>query len=446
MLIKEISREQKYALFVSIPLVGHLSPLVHQANALQARGWKVAIASTSEISWYVHEYCPDADWIELAPQPKELADLFASGSAEDDFKKSISSILTWLYEIWPFMFDDLLKKLDTKPDLFIVDISTFAGIYLAEYLQIPCIINNPLILTNLPSHILPSSNEIPLPFDKTSIYQMGKWHHLRYPLLRMLRNVGLHLAFQKKLNERRRLRHLPDSNRSDLKAVLYLINTAFGLEYERPLPPAIKMVGPMIPKTFAPLPDEVREWLDKDIPTVFLSFGTLVPYTKELIAKLIQALNSDRFQLLWLLNRKFRHLLPEHLPSNFRIETWVPSTLSVFCHTKVQAFISHCGINSVQESLYFGTPVVGIPFFADQEDMGYRLKDSGAGVLLDKISFTPDELKEAVHTVMNSEKVLKAKEKIRASLHLAGGIDHACDLIENVAYFGSVINRYKVGR
>jgi hypothetical protein len=44
---------QKYALFVSVPLVGHMNPLLRQAEELARRGYDVALASTSEARSYV---------------------------------------------------------------------------------------------------------------------------------------------------------------------------------------------------------------------------------------------------------------------------------------------------------------------------------------------------------------------------------------------------------
>jgi hypothetical protein len=34
-----------YALFTAIPFVGHLNPLIRQAEQLQRRGWRVGIAA-----------------------------------------------------------------------------------------------------------------------------------------------------------------------------------------------------------------------------------------------------------------------------------------------------------------------------------------------------------------------------------------------------------------
>ena len=41
-------------------------------------------------------------------------------------------------------------------------------------------------------------------------------------------------------------------------------------------------------------------------------------------------------------------------------------------------------------------PVICLPFFADQYDVAARVVDSGAGLQLDKTTFTPEDVKEAV--------------------------------------------------
>ena len=51
-------------------------------------------------------------------------------------------------------------------------------------------------------------------------------------------------------------------------------------------------------------------------------------------------------------------------------------------------FITHGGANSVYESLYFGTPMMGFAQGPDQFGMVYRLKNFGLGRIGD-ISKTP---------------------------------------------------------
>ncbi|KAG6408362.1 hypothetical protein SASPL_131367 [Salvia splendens] len=68
---------------------------------------------------------------------------------------------------------------------------------------------------------------------------------------------------------------------------------------------------------------------------------------------------------------------PEWLPEGFEergqglvVRSWAPQ-LEIFCHRSTGAFVSHCGWNSVVESLSQGVPIIGWPLAAEQ---GYNAK------------------------------------------------------------------------
>jgi UDP:flavonoid glycosyltransferase YjiC (YdhE family) len=100
-------------------------------------------------------------------------------------------------------------------------------------------------------------------------------------------------------------------------------------------------------------------------------------------------------------------------------------------------FVSHCGINSVHESLHAGTPIVGIPMFADQRDMAIRVQDAGAGLFLNKTCFTSEDLKSAITKVMNNGSFRKNIPALQSSFKLAGGVKRAADLIEQFVAVGA---------
>jgi UDP:flavonoid glycosyltransferase YjiC (YdhE family) len=109
----------------------------------------------------------------------------------------------------------------------------------------------------------------------------------------------------------------------------------------------------------------------------------------------------------------------------------------VLAHPNVGAFVSHCGVNSVHESLFAGTPVVGIPLLADQHDMALRVVDAGVGVLLEKQRFNSADLRARIHDVLRNDGYRRAIPAVQSSFRLAGGVKRAVDLIEHVATFGT---------
>src|SRR6185437_5562678 len=100
-----------YALFTSIPLVGHLNPLLRQADELRCRGWRVAIASTSEARSHVRCESPELAFVDLGPLGP-LADTLRrneeAASSDPRFVRGTMRIVRGLNTVWPVMFDGLV--------------------------------------------------------------------------------------------------------------------------------------------------------------------------------------------------------------------------------------------------------------------------------------------------------------------------------------------------
>jgi len=69
----------------------------------------------------------------------------------------------------------------------------------------------------------------------------------------------------------------------------------------------------------------------------------------------------------------------------------LPENISVFSHVdqiavlqQADVFVSHCGMNSVSESLYFAVPLIMLPQTSEQSGVAERVYELGAGIKLDK--------------------------------------------------------------
>lgn len=67
-------------------------------------------------------------------------------------------------------------------------------------------------------------------------------------------------------------------------------------------------------------------------------------------------------------------------------------------------FISQCGLQSTEEAVARGVPIVGIPFIADQELNAKRLEENGVGINIDFVTMTKEQLKNAVKEVAENRK------------------------------------------
>jgi UDP:flavonoid glycosyltransferase YjiC (YdhE family) len=421
---------------VSIPLYGHLGPLLLQGAELARRGWRVSVATTEEARPAVERH-PELRFLSLGRMemdPAAAVAMVARVTAEPDFLKGMMVILSGLDQAWTVVYDGLVAALEKeRPRLMVVDLATTAGLDAAEAAGVPLVVNNADLLPVLPAGLFPPAPGVPSLFSGRSIHHPSKLPRWLHPARRVVEMKAASLTVGRLQNRLRRSRGLPPVDFHErLRGRLVLVNSAFGLEYPRPLPPQVHMVGPMLPP-LEPLPPELARWLEEGPPVALVSLGTVSAPSAELLGRMAQGLRSDDFRALWALRSDLHPLLPHPLPGNVRVEAWLPQLAAVLHHPRVRAFVSHCGTNSVQESLLQGTPVVGIPLFGPQRDMAIRLEDSGVGVHLSKHRFTPDELREAVGRVIREERFRRNIPAIQASLLEAGGVGRAAELIEAAA-------------
>ena len=97
---------------------------------------------------------------------------------------------------------------------------------------------------------------------------------------------------------------------------------------------------------------------------------------------------------------------------------YVPQ-LQVLQNTDV--FITHCGMNSTSEALYYDVPLVMNPMGADQPMVAERLKQLGAGIMLDKSELNPLGLRKSVETILSDQRYAENASKIGESLRNTGG-------------------------
>lgn len=74
---------------------------------------------------------------------------------------------------------------------------------------------------------------------------------------------------------------------------------------------------------------------------------------------------------------------------------------AVSAHPKTSAFISHCGINSVNEAAVHGVPVVGIPLFADQLYNAALIQRKKMGVYVDIATMSKGSMYQALNEVLS---------------------------------------------
>jgi hypothetical protein len=207
------------------------------------------------------------------------------------------------------------------------------------------------------------------------------------------------------------------------------------------------------------------EWLD-DQPeksVVFLCFGSIGRFREAQVKEIALGLEQSGHRFLWSVRKpppEGHFALPsdysnfeEVLPDGFLERTknigmvcgWAPQ-MQVLAHKAIKGFVSHCGWNSILESLWHGVPIVTWPMHAEQqinafqmvEDLGiavemtldYRMRSDNL-VLADKIARSVKSAMEEDGEVRNK---VKAMSEASRKAVMEGGSSFAAlgDLIKDM--------------
>ena len=113
------------------------------------------------------------------------------------------------------------------------------------------------------------------------------------------------------------------------------------------------------------------------------------------------------------------------IPENFEVQNRV---VQMEVLQEAQVFLSHCGMNSVNESLYCGVPLVMFPQTAEQNGVANRVAALHAGVFLEENS--AGAIRVAVQTVLADDTYKNSAAAIAETFKRAGGAPAAADEIE----------------
>lgn len=469
--------KSKTVLCISIPFIGHLTPLLSQAIELYQRHdneFNIYIISCSNVKTFVEKkiFNTRIKFLDIGECINEtmLRSIMTYASEQNSTISGMWRLLSIvLREIYPKMYQQMLNRI--SPEIFqnqekvaaVIDRATYAGVDFAKYHNVSSIINVASVLLSLGFDDIPFAQYNPSPFRDLpeSVHTIGTNLLFRtiFPFVRFMAEFQTYIWLERPFNFLRQNQlNLNDwfSLSSYFRSHLMLVNSAFGLDYAQLVPPNIQMTGPMLPMKYSldyyinQLSYEDRQWIEADQrPVIYINFGTCVPISNKQIQMIFKAVKSlDKYRIIWKITED--NELPVESSSRFRIAKWFSSGLGHLAHPNVRLFISHCGINSAHESIWLGTPIFCIPILADQQDMAQRVQDAGVGQWLHKINITSEQLKHVIESMLNDQEMLRTEKnikRIQKLMRLSGGVERAVDLIEMFVDYGieswvPIVNSY----
>ncbi|KAI4305545.1 hypothetical protein L6164_028906 [Bauhinia variegata] len=179
--------------------------------------------------------------------------------------------------------------------------------------------------------------------------------------------------------------------------------------------------------------EEIMKWLDEqpESSVVFLCFGSGGCFGVPQLKEIALGLEKSGHRFLWSIRvasedkKKIENI--DHkaiLPKGFLERTkgkgftcgWAPQ-VEVLAHKAVGGFVSHCGWNSILESLWFGVPILTWPLYAEQTLNALKMvKELGLAfeLKLDSKIFSDeivkgDEIAKAVKCLMEEDSEVRKR-------------------------------------
>ena len=179
-------------------------------------------------------------------------------------------------------------------------------------------------------------------------------------------------------------------------------------------------VGPSI----RPIENVFKKKSDK---LIYISMGTVINDSVEFYKKCIDALADTEYQVIMSVGNLINIEDLGIIPDNFMISRFVEQIAVL---SEADVFLTHCGMNSVNESLYYKVPLVMFPQTSEQDGVATRVEQLGAGVRLKHIN--AKSIREAIENVLNTKSYYEQASKISQGFHKCTGAKGAADKIEQM--------------
>ncbi|XP_056135354.1 UDP-glucuronosyltransferase 2B13-like [Lampris incognitus] len=386
-------------------------------KALHSQGHSITVVRTTN-SWYVNEESLYYDSINIPvegtdenfikPIIKNLIDMervksFALNAQVDMFS-AVYKVHMINCDIARNMLSDksLMSTIEkSQYDLILTDPASGVGILLSHYLKLPLVYNvrwatageGHLVIAPSPLSFVPvTSSGLS---DKMTFVQRVK--NMLFYMLVYLEGSLLNALYQTVCDE-----YFTGVKFKDLlqSADIWLMRVDFVFEFPRPTMPNIIYIGGFQCKPAEPLPQHLEDFVlsSGKHGVIIMSLGTFVSeLPTDMTNKIAAGFAKLPQKVIW------RHTgaKPATLGNNTLLVDWMPQN-DLLGHPKVKLIVAHGGTNGIQEAIYHGVPVLGLPLVFDQYDNLLRLKDRGAAKILSLVTVDKDNnflegLQEVLH-------------------------------------------------
>ncbi|PAN47143.1 hypothetical protein PAHAL_9G236500 [Panicum hallii] len=446
-----------HAVVVPYPLQGHVIPAVHLALRLAERGFAVTFVNTESVHHQtaralrgtggggggdIFAGVRGGQEGRLDLRYELVSDGFPLG-----FDRSLNhdQFMEGVLHVLPAHVEELLRRVVADPAATCLVVDTFFvwPATLARRLGVPYVSfwTEPALIFNLYYHmdLLAEHGHFKCkePRKDTITYIPGVPSIEPGELMSYLQETDttsvVHRIIFKAFDEARRADYVLCNTVEELEP-----STIAALRAEKPF----YAVGPIFPAGFARSAVATSMWAESDCSrwlgahppgsVLYISFGSYAHVTRRELHEIAGGVLASGARFLWVLRPDVVSSDdPDPLPEGFAaaaggrglVVPWC-CQVEVLSHAAVGGFLTHCGWNSVLESVWAGVPMLCFPLLTDQfTNRRLVAREWRAGVSIgDRGAVAADEVRARIEGVMGGEEGERLRgqvRKLRATLEAA---------------------------
>ncbi len=180
--------------------------------------------------------------------------------------------------------------------------------------------------------------------------------------------------------------------------------------------------GPSLPKSLLPEKSKLR-------PLIYISLGTVINDRPDFYKNCIAALRSLDADVVISCGESVDIAALGELPAQIRV---CPRVNQLEILAKADVFLTHCGMNSVSESLFMAVPMVLYPQTGEQKAVARRVREIGAGIDLKDDS--AEGIRTAVMLLLQQKSYAGAALDCSEALRACPGTAGAAAFIEQAPH------------
>jgi MGT family glycosyltransferase len=386
--------------FVSIPAAGHVNPTLAVVSELVRRGHRVTYFTAANFAPQIE----DAGATFRASGEDWTVWLSVPGTGQPARGPQLLAMMQRVFEDLRRSFPALVEHLrEDPPDAVCFDAMTLSGSMAAEKIGVPAIALMPTYATNEHFSIRTLLSAAPPPEVQEAWTRAG-------------RLVAEFAAGQGVKTPR-----IFDGPPAPFNIVF--IPREFqpmGETFDE----RFQFVGPCVDRR-----ESGPTWTHEGPnPLLFISLGT-TPLNRrpDFFQLCLDAFGHSRWDVAMAIGEQTDPSSLGPIPANVQIQPYFPQLLVL---RQADVFLTHAGMNSTMEALYFGVPMVAVPQQPEQEATARRLEELGLGRRLAAGDVTAPNLLRAVSEVSADHEVRQKVAAMGQAVRSSGGAVAAASAIE----------------